>query len=101
VVSSLFFSIPHVMHVFSGHQPLRVASQIVGVFLLGIAFALLAYAGASVWPVAFAHGLLDAVVVTNRMGRRIEWSPSKAVVMVLATVPVLIYTLLITRRTDR
>src|SRR4029077_12610160 len=45
VVSSLFFSLPHITNVFFGHQPLRVGAQVFWAFLLGVAFAFLVYAG--------------------------------------------------------
>jgi membrane protease YdiL (CAAX protease family) len=99
VVSSLFFSLPHVTNIFFGHQPLRVGAQILWAFLLGVAFAFLVYAGSNVWPTAFTHGAIDAIVTTNRMGKVINLTPSMAVIMVLAAIPVLIYAYVVMRKT--
>ena len=89
--SSVFFSLPHLLNIFAGHQTLRVGAQVLWAFVLGIAIALLVFAARSVWPAAVLHGVIDAVVATNRMGRKIELTPGKAAVMVLASVPVLLY----------
>jgi membrane protease YdiL (CAAX protease family) len=101
VVSSIFFSLPHVLNALAGHQLLRVGAQVLWAFLLGVALAHLVRAAESVWPVAVLHGVLDAVVATNRMGKTIVLSPVKAAVMVLASVPVLLYALAIARRAPR
>ena len=98
VVSSLFFSVPHLTNIAFGQQPLRVTAQVGWAFLLGAAFALLVYAGGSIWPVAFAHGALDAVVATNRIGKKIELAPVKALLLVAASLPVLVYAWMISRR---
>lgn len=98
VVSSVLFSLPHLTNIFFGHQLLRVLAQIAWAFILGMAFALFAYAGASIWPVAFLHGALDAVVATNRIGKQIVLAPAKAIVMIIASVPVLVYAIVMMRK---
>jgi hypothetical protein len=91
VVSSLFFALPHLTNMLYGQQPLRVFAQVGWAFILGIAIAWLYYAGASIWPAAFLHGTLDAVVATNRMGLKIAITPAKGLVMFSASLPVLVY----------
>jgi membrane protease YdiL (CAAX protease family) len=98
VVSSLFFALPHLTNMLFGQQPLRVVAQVGWAFTLGIAIAWLYYAGASVWPAAFLHGALDAVVATNRMGLKIAITPAKGLVMFAVSLPVLVYAWFVLRR---
>jgi membrane protease YdiL (CAAX protease family) len=81
VVSSIFFALPHLTNMLFGQQPLRVFAQVGWAFVLGIAIAWFYYAGASIWPAAFLHGALDAIVATNRMGLKIAIIPAKGLVM--------------------
>jgi len=98
VMSAVLFSLPHVLNLLAGHQPLRVSAQILWAFVLGMSFAYLAGVVKSAWPSAVLHGVVDAIVATNRMGITILLSPVKAIVMVLASVPVLVYALALARR---
>jgi membrane protease YdiL (CAAX protease family) len=99
VVSSLFFALPHLTNMLYGQQPLRVIAQVGWAFTLGIAIAWLYYAGASIWPAAFLHGALDAVVATNRMGLKIAITPAKGLVMFSVSLPVLVYAWFVLQRT--
>jgi len=98
VASSVFFALPHLTNMLFGQQPLRVVAQVGWAFTLGIAIAWLYYAGASIWPAAFLHGALDAVVAMNRMGMKIAITPGKGLVMFAASLPVLVYAWLVLRR---
>ena len=100
IVSSIFFSLPHVVNLLSGHQPLRVAAQILWAFVLGVAMALFAFLAGSVWPAAILHGVLDAIVHTNRIGKNIQLSPARAAILVVASIPVLIYAAVLFRRSQ-
>ena len=99
VASSIFFALPHLTNMLFGQQPLRVVAQVGWAFVLGIAIAWLYYAGASIWPAAFLHGALDAVVATNRMGMKITITPAKGLVMFATSLPVLVYAWFVLRRT--
>lgn len=98
ILSATLFSLPHLLNVLDGHQLLRVLAQIGWAFILGIAISWLAYAGRSIWPVAFLHGGLDVVVSVNRLGMKIEITPQKGLVMVAASLPVLVYAWIVLRR---
>ncbi len=98
VASSIFFAVPHLTNMLFGQQPLRVVAQVGWAFTLGIAIAWLYYAGASIWPAAFLHGTLDAIVATNRMGMKIAITPLKGLVMFSVSLPVLVYAWFILRR---
>src|SRR5262245_8818175 len=67
IVSSLFFSLPHLLNLLAGDQLLRVLAQNLWAFLLGLGFALLVRTAGSVWPAAVLHGGVDAIVHMNRM----------------------------------
>ncbi|HEY2321685.1 MAG TPA: CPBP family intramembrane glutamic endopeptidase, partial [Thermoanaerobaculia bacterium] len=97
VVSSVFFALPHLTNMLFGQQPLRVFAQVGWAFVLGIAIAWFYYAGGSIWPAAFLHGALDAIVATNRMGMKIAITPAKGLVMFSASLPVLLYAWFILR----
>ncbi|HEX3580617.1 MAG TPA: CPBP family intramembrane glutamic endopeptidase [Thermoanaerobaculia bacterium] len=100
VASSLFFALPHLTNMLFGQQPLRVFAQVGWAFVLGIAVAWLYYAGASIWPAAFLHGVLDALVATNRMGMKIQITPMKGLVMFSVSLPVLVYAWFVLRGAD-
>ena len=97
LASSVLFAVPHLLNIFSGHQPLRAGAQVVWSFLLGASFAVFAYATGTVWPVAFAHGILNAVVSTNRMGLKIEIGAAKAAAMMAVPLPIVIYAIWVYR----
>ena len=100
IASSIFFAMPHLTNMLFGQQPLRVFAQVGWAFTLGIAIAWLYYAGASIWPAAFLHGVLDAVVATNRMGIKIAITPAKGLVMFSVSLPVLAYAWFVLRGAD-
>lgn len=97
----IVFSLPHLMNVFEGHQAMRVLAQLGWALVLGIAMAWLAFVGRTIWPVAFLHGALDAIVHANRIGVRIEVTPQKGLVMVAASLPVLVYAWILLRNRER
>src|SRR4029079_6600096 len=91
IASATIFALAHLLNLLDGHQPLRVGAQILWAFVLGVAFALLAWLVRSAWPGAIIHVLLDAVVHTNRIGQDSDLSVTRALVMVLVSLPVLVY----------
>ncbi len=97
IASAIFFAMPHLTNMLFGQQPLRVFAQVGWAFVLGIAIAWFYFAGSSIWPAAFLHGALDAVVAMNRMGLKITITPAKGLVMFAASLPVLAYAWFILR----
>src|SRR5262249_41275396 len=100
-LSSFFFAVIHALNVLAGDQVLRVGAQVLWAFVLGVALAFLARSGASVWPVAMLQGARGAIVHTTRMGVRSELPPARAAVMVLASLPGLLYAAAQARRALR
>ena len=101
ILAAVLFSLPHLLNLLEGHQRVRVLAQLGWAFVLGVAFAWLAYAGRSVWSAVAVHGLANAVVATNRIGVEIEITPAKGLLMVAASLPVLAYAwLVLSRRTE-
>ena len=96
-VSSIFFALPHLTNMLFGQQPLRVIAQVGWAYILGVAIAWLYYTGRSIWPAAFLHGGLDAVVAMNRMGMKIVLTPAKGLIMAAIAIPVLVYAWLVLR----
>jgi membrane protease YdiL (CAAX protease family) len=101
VVSSLFFSLPHLLNVLAGADPLRTAAQLVWALLLGGVFGALTVAGGSLWPAALFHGVGNALIHTNRLGHEGATDPTTAVLLALAPVPLVLYSWLALRRLRR
>jgi len=98
LLSSLLFSLPHALNVFTGEDRLRVLAQLLWSFLLGVVFASLVAAYGNVWPVAFAHGLGNAFVHLNRYGRPAHLGALQAVLLAAAPLPLVGYALVQLRR---
>jgi membrane protease YdiL (CAAX protease family) len=98
VLSSLLFSAPHALNLLTDADPTRVLAQLAWAALLGAVLGMLVLAGESLWPVAALHGLGNAVVHLNRLGREVELGAGSAVLLALAPIPLLLYGWLLLRR---
>jgi membrane protease YdiL (CAAX protease family) len=100
VVSSLLFSLPHALNLFSGSGGARVMAQLAWALLLAAALALLTIAGRSIWIAVAVHGIANAFVHVNRMGIDVDarMTLARAVWLALAPLPVLAVAILLFRR---
>jgi hypothetical protein len=98
LISSVLFSVPHVLNLFAGHAEARVAAQLIWAFLLGVVFACLRIAGRSIWPVAVLHGGMNAFVHVNRLGIEIQPSLLCAAALAFAPIPLCIYGAILLRK---
>ena len=98
VLSSLLFSLPHALNIFTGEDRVRVLAQLFWSFLLGIVFASLVIAYRNVWPIAAVHGLANAFVHLNRYGRPSQLGAVQAVLLAAAPLSLVAYGLLQLRR---
>ncbi len=101
LISSVLFSVPHVLNLFAGHAEARVVAQLVWAFLLGVVFACLRIAGRSIWPVAVLHGGMNAFVHVNRLGIEIQPSLLRAAALAFAPIPLCIYGAILLRKQQR
>lgn len=97
-LSSLLFAAPHALNLLTDPDATRVLAQLGWALLLGVVFGMLVLAGESVWPVAALHGLCNAVVHLNRLGREIDVGGTSAVLLILAPLPLLLYAGFLLRR---
>lgn len=101
LLSAVLFSLPHALNVLAGAEPMRVLAQLVWAVLLGFVFGTLVLAGGSVWPAAILHGLANAIVHVNRMEHPVVLTPSSAVFLAIAPLPLVAYGLFLLRRGAR
>ncbi|MGD2116655.1 MAG: CPBP family intramembrane metalloprotease [Acidobacteriota bacterium] len=97
-LSSVLFAAPHALNLLTEPNATRVLAQLGWALLLGVVFGMLVLAGESVWPVAALHGLGNAVVHLNRLGREVDVAGTSAVLLVLAPLPLLLYAGFMLRR---
>jgi Predicted protease of the Abi (CAAX) family len=101
LISSVLFSVPHVLNLFAGHAEARVVAQLIWAFLLGVVFACLRIAGRSTWPVAVLHGAMNAFVHVNRLGIDIQPSLLRAAALAFAPIPLCIYAAILLQKRQR
>ena len=103
--SSVLFGLLHLINFIMGRYTLlAVVTQTGYALFFGVFFAACMLRNNSIWPVIFGHALFDffgslnAISVDGTFSRSRETDPQSALIVLLITLPRLIYALVILRR---
>lgn len=92
LISSLLFSIIHLLNLLNGEPLTLTLSQFVYATLLGITFAAIVLTTQSIWPAIVFHWLIDAAVYLNLIGKPDpEPTIRLAVLLIIIIVPLGVY----------